>query len=283
MEQQPACAIMSGVILGSSSISTCRLIGASLRLHFEIMMTADSEYTVRDQERMVHGKQYFAWQSRMAEAHLGRKILEVGCGLGNFTQHLIDRDLVVGIDVEPRCVENHRRRFSSYSNLVSLCMDVQTPAFLELRKHEPDSIACLNVLEHIEDDALALAHMNAVLPVGGTVVLIVPAFDSLYGPIDHLLGHYRRYSKQSMSQVARNAGFRPRILRYINSVGFFGWWLNARMLKKTVQSAVQIKIFDALIVPVLSRVEDLVEPPVGQSIFTVLEKLDYSGNRSRGS
>jgi SAM-dependent methyltransferase len=239
-----------------------------------MMKAADPEYTVRDQERMEHAKQYFEWQSRMAEAHLGRRILEVGCGLGNFTQHLVDREMVVGIDVEPRCIEKHRTRFSGVPNVISLCLDVQTPEFLELRRYKPTSIACLNVLEHVADDALALAHMHAVLPTGGTVVLIVPAFESLYGPIDHLLGHYRRYSKQGVTDLAHLAGFRPRILRYMNSAGFFGWWFFARLLKKTAQSEAPIKIFDSLVVPVLSRVERYVEPPVGQSIFTVLEKLD---------
>src|SRR5579872_761505 len=181
-------------------------------------MIADPEYTVRDQERMEHAKRYFEWQSRLAEAHLGSRVLEVGCGLGNFTQHLLNRELVIGIDVESRCVEKHRSRFSSDPNVISLCMDVQVPAFADLRKHQPVSIACLNVLEHVEDDALALTHMNPVLPAGGTIVLIVPAFQSLYGPIDQRLGHYRRYSKRTFSRVAQDAGFKPHIVRYFDSV-----------------------------------------------------------------
>ena len=237
-------------------------------------LVVDPEYTVLDQERMEHAKNYFAWQSRLAEAHLGRKILEVGCGLGNFTEHLVERDLVVGIDVEPRCVESHRDRFREHGHVTSFCLDVQQPEFLELRRYAPDSIACLNVLEHVADDQKALCHMRAVLPTGGTVVLIVPAFESLYGPIDHLLGHYRRYTKRHMAEIARRAGFRPRILRYMNSVGFFGWWFNARLLKKTVQSEAAIKVFDSLVVPILSHVEQGLEPPIGQSVFTVLEKID---------
>jgi SAM-dependent methyltransferase len=239
-----------------------------------MMKVADPEYTVRDQQRMEHAKQYFEWQSRMAEAHLGPRVLEVGCGLGNFTQHLLDRDLVVSLDVEPRCIENHQRRFGRHPRVVSQCLDVQSPAFLDLAGYQPDSIACLNVLEHVEDDALALSHMHKVLPAGGTVVLIVPAFQSLYGPIDHLLGHYRRYSRSGVAELAGRVGFRPRILRYMNSVGFFGWWFNARLLKKTAQSETAIKIFDSLVVPALSRVERHIEPPFGQSIFTVLERLD---------
>jgi len=110
------------------------------------------------------------------------------------------------------------------------------------------------------------------LPSGGAAVLIVPAFGALHGPIDERLGHYRRYSKRSLAQAARDAGFRPRVLRYMNSVGFLGWWLNARVLRRTEQSTAQIRIFDSIVVPVLSRVERVIEPPAGQSILAVLVK-----------
>jgi hypothetical protein len=151
-------------------------------------------------------------------------------------------------------------------------MDASSPEFEKLREHRPDSVACLNVLEHVRDDAGALARFAAVLPEGGCAVLIVPAFESLYGPIDERLGHYRRYSKKSLSGVAERAGFQPEVLRYMNSAGFFGWWFNARVAKRTAQSDAQIAVFDAVAVPVLSRVERWMEPPVGQSIFAVLRK-----------
>ena len=234
-------------------------------------MTASAEYTVRDQERMEFARRYFEWQFTMAARHLGPRVLEIGCGLGNFTQHLLDRELVVGIDVEPECIENRNRRFAARPNLIGICMDVLSPDFTDLRRHEPTGIACLNVLEHVRDDALAVARMHTVLPAGGTVVLIVPAFDALYGPIDKLLGHYRRYSKRSLRETAQAAGFQIKVLRYINSIGFFGWWVNARILKRTEQSEAQIKVFDRL-VPALSRVESWMEPPIGQSIFAVLVK-----------
>jgi hypothetical protein len=104
-------------------------------------------------------------------------------------------------------------------------------------------------------------------------VLIVPAFQSLFGPIDHLLGHHRRYSKATLSRLADQAGFRVAKLRYMNVIGFFGWWLNARVLRRTEQSEAQIAVFDSLVVPIQSAVERWIEPPCGQSIFAVLEKL----------
>jgi len=234
--------------------------------------TTTAEYTVRDQERMKNATRYFEWQFRLAEAQLGRRVLEIGCGLGNFTRHLLDRDLVLGVDVEQECITKRLTAFAAYPNLVSMCLDVQDQSFLELRKYKPDSIACLNVLEHIKDDVLALTHMQKVLSPGGKAILIVPAFESLYGPIDERLGHFRRYTKHSMARAAAQAGFRVQTLRFMNGVGFFGWWVNAHILKRTEQSEAQIGFFDSAIVPILSKLEGVIEPFVGQSIFTVLVK-----------
>jgi SAM-dependent methyltransferase len=231
-----------------------------------------AEYTVRDQERMKSAQRYFEWQFRLAKQQLGRRVLEIGCGLGNFTRHLLDREFIVGIDIESECIAGHRRNLPPDAHLVTSHLDVLDPDFLRLREYRLDSIACLNVLEHVQDDYLALKHMNAVLPAGGKVVLIIPAFEALYGPIDEKLGHYRRYTKRSVRELARSTGFRPITLRYMNPVGFAGWWINSHIFKKTEQSEAQIAIFDRFVVPVISRLEAIIEPPFGQSILTVLVK-----------
>jgi hypothetical protein len=131
---------------------------------------------------------------------------------------------------------------------------------------------CLNVLEHIEDDGAALRGMASVLPAGSAIVLIVPAFAALYGPIDRNLAHYRRYSRAGLAALAARAGLRVEKQRYMNAAGFFGWWVNARVLRREAQSAGQIRIFDRYVVPWLSRLEEMMPPPFGQSIFAVLRK-----------
>jgi hypothetical protein len=59
----------------------------------------------------------------------------------------------------------------------------------------------------------------------------------------------------------------------MNAAGFFGWWWNARVLRLESQSEAQIEVFDRLLVPLLSRLENCVPPPFGQSVFAVLQKL----------
>jgi SAM-dependent methyltransferase len=234
-------------------------------------ISVSSDYTVADQQRMTQAKRYFAWQSDLSKAQLGRRVLEVGCGLGNFTERLLDRDRVIGIDIDPNCIEHHRARFARQPHIESRVLDALDPAFLDLRREAIDSVVCLNVLEHIEDDLTVLQRMQQILPPGGRVILIIPAFMALYGPIDQHLGHYRRYTRRGLIATAEKAGLRPRLLHYMNTVGFFGWWLNAKM-KRQEQSEAQIATFDNYIVPVMARLEGWVKPPFGQSLFAVLEK-----------
>lgn len=229
-------------------------------------------YTVADLERMTRAENYVAWQSRLVHRELGRRVLEVGCGVGNFTRTLLDREAVVAVDVEPACVARLRDRYAGRPNLHTVVCDVGSPEFRGLAEFRPDSCVCLNVLEHTRDDTAALASMASVVAPGGAIVLIVPAFQALYGPIDRNLGHYRRYSRGSLERLARAAGLRLRKVRYSNCLGFFGWWVNAHVLKREAQSEQQIEIFDRYLVPVLSKLEDLVPPPFGQSLLAVLER-----------
>lgn len=237
-----------------------------------IASAVSSTYTLEDQERMTRARNYFAWQARLVRQELGRRVVEVGCGLGNFTGMLLDRDAVVAVDSEPACVERLKERYPNRSNLQVFPCDAGSPEFRGLARFRADSCVCLNVLEHIGDDAEALRAMASVLAPGGAIVLLVPAFQFLYGPIDKNLGHYRRYSRRSVVQLAQATGLRIRKAHYMNFLGFFGWWANSYIFRRQAQSEGQINIFDRYLVPVLSRLEEWVRPPFGQSVFAVLEK-----------
>ncbi len=229
-------------------------------------------YTLEDQERMTRAENYFAWQSHLVRKELGRRVLEVGCGLGNFTRTLLDREAVIAVDIEPDCIQRLKERYGGRPNLHAFVCDAESPEFRELARFRPDSCACINVLEHVRDDTAALAGMASVLVPGGVIVLVVPAFASLYGPIDRNLGHHRRYSRGAIYRLAGETGLRVRKAHYWNFMGFFGWWTNAHILKREAQSERQIEFFDRYVVPVLSALERRARPPFGQSLVVVLER-----------
>ena len=61
-----------------------------------------------------------------------------------------------------------------------------------------DSILYINVLEHIEDDRAELLSAYRALPVGGFLLLFVPALPQLYSKFDRSVGHFRRYYKKEL-------------------------------------------------------------------------------------
>jgi 2-polyprenyl-3-methyl-5-hydroxy-6-metoxy-1,4-benzoquinol methylase len=229
---------------------------------------ASSAYIVEDQQRMSRARNYFAWQARLVLPELGRRVLEIGCGIGNFTELLTDREAVIAIDAETDCIALVQSRCPSAH---AVALDASSESLRDLARFQPDSAVLLNVLEHIEDDSGTLQRIASILPARGRIVLLAPAFPSLYGPIDRNLGHHRRYSRSGIRQLARAAGLEIQKLRYVNAIGFLGWWTNAHLLRRTAQSEAQIHWFDRL-VPAISRLESILPPPFGQSLFAVLEK-----------
>ena len=148
---------------------------------------ATTEYTIRDQERMQLAPQYFEWQARSPKPR-SASAFSRSAAASETSRGISWRRTWWSPSISRSCIERMAETFPNCPNLVACKLDVQDPEFIALRRHEVDSIVCLNVLEHVRDDALALRHMHAVLPSGGRVVLIVPAFEALYGPIDQRLG-----------------------------------------------------------------------------------------------
>ena len=221
---------------------------------------------------MSQAENYFAWQARLIAPELGRRVVEIGCGTGNFTRALLDREAVIAVDIEPACVEHLLRRFPAQHNLYTAVCSPEDGDFADLARFRPDCCVCINVLEHIENDLEAVRRMAAIIPRMGSVVLLLPAFPGLYGPIDRNLGHYRRYNPVSVRRLADGAGLELERLTYMNVAGFFGWWANARIFRREAQSARQITAFGRLVVPIMSRVESVIPPPFGQSLIAILKR-----------
>ena len=229
-------------------------------------------YTIEDQERMAKARNYLAWQSRLILPELGQRVVEVGCGLGNFTGKLLDREAVVAVDINPDCIERLKQRFPRQENLHASVCDTSSACFADLAGFRPDSCLCVNVLEHIEDDRRALRAMASILEPRGVIVLYVPAFQGLYGTVDWNLGHYRRYRRGMIARLAEASSLDVKKMHYVNAVGFFGWWMHSRVLRQEAWTERQIEIFDRFVAPWLSRLEAVAPPPFGQSLFAVLEK-----------
>jgi glycosyltransferase involved in cell wall biosynthesis len=163
---------------------------------------------------------------------LGRRVLEIGAGAGNLSRFLLDKESVILTDYESGYLHLLRRRFGTYENVEIRRIDLNTFTAAELAGDRIDSVVCLNVLEHIEDDTRVLAELYRAIEPGGVVVVLVPAHPALYSDLDRNLDHFRRYTRQLLEQRFRDAGFVVEKSRYFNWVGAVGWYTFGRLLKR---------------------------------------------------
>ncbi len=228
--------------------------------------------TLRRVDRLRRYNRYLWDQMR---PWVGRRVLEVGSGTGGITRYLVNRELVLATDLRQAYRETLRRMFEAHPNVEVrelVLGEAPAPAEAEnLRERRLDTVVCSNVLEHIEDDVLALRQIHDLLVADGRVVLVVPMLRSLYGTIDRALDHHRRYERVELRAKLEHAGFAVECLRPFNLLGVPGWWLNARVLGRRHVPGIQARIND-LLVPLL-RVERRLKPPIGMSLLAVGRKL----------
>lgn len=233
----------------------------------------EDPFFAMDLAQMAKAKNYMAWQFRLIKPYLGRSILEIGGGIGNFTELLAAcADQVISVEPNQHCFAKLLEKTAHLKNVTAHDTTAEDLGDLIPKGFEADTIVCMNVLEHLRDDELAINTFTRYLKSGGNLVLINPAVPWIFGVIDRKLGHYRRYSKQSTRELLTATGLKPIELRYFNFIGVWAWWWNARVAKAETQSDFQIRVFDQLIVPIASRIESLVPLPVGQSLLIVAEK-----------
>ncbi len=208
---------------------------------------------------------YRRWIYSKVERLLGATILEVGGGIGNFTEMYPHSSKVVTIEPHPECVQVLRAKFDGSERVEVVNADLLS--YETTRRF--DSVVCLNVLEHVDDDRAAIGRMAEMLAPGGRLLLMVPACKSLYGPVDRALQHYRRYGRGEVKRLILTHGLSLHRLEYMNLAGFFGWLINARLLKRAEQSPAQVAFYDRVVVPVMRRFESVIPLPIGQSLFVV--------------
>jgi SAM-dependent methyltransferase len=203
---------------------------------------------------------------------LGRRVLDAGCGSGNITDLLLDRELIVAVDVWSEFVDIMRAKYAGLAHVHIHRYDLADPAIVDgLRDQELDSALCVNVLEHVEDHAGALGNIAALLPPGGRLFLLVPAFPSIYGRMDAADHHFRRYTKASLRATVAQLPWAIDSLRYMNLPGYFAWALMGKVLRRSLLDEGTYGIYDRII-PLVRAAEERVAPPFGQSLVAVLRR-----------
>lgn len=220
--------------------------------------------------RLSGAHRFNRWMADTVQRHVGQRVLEIGAGIGNLTARLLPRDHYTATDIDALHLHYLKSRFARYPHVRIETADLTDAADFESFKGQFDTAVCLNVLEHVDDDLTALRNLHSALASGGRAIVLVPRGKWLFGSLDTVLEHRRRYDRQEIFDLAREAGFEIEEVFDFNRAGVPGWYWNARVLKRTHFGRVQLKIFDSLIW-LIRRVDRLL-PWRGLSWIAVLKK-----------
>jgi SAM-dependent methyltransferase len=203
-------------------------------------------------------KRFNRWVFSQFKNWLGDEVMEAGCGIGNLTEMVLSKRRLVCIDNERFYIERLRQSYGHMTNVTFREADLTVPEQIERIAENGlfDSVLALNVLEHIEDEVGVLRSLRNILKPGGRVILLVPNDPALYSKVDKALGHYRRYSLDSLTRCMEEAGFRVAECRGFNRLGGLGWHVSGKILRSTTLSAGQMSLFEVMmpLVRVLEKI-----------------------------
>ena len=173
------------------------------------------------------------WMADTVAPFVGQRVLEIGAGMGNLSRQLARRrERYIATDIDAEHLLRLRTRLRHRPNLETAVCDLANPEHFRPFAGSVDTVICLNVLEHIEDDLAALANIREALEPGGRAILLVPNGPELYGRLDAVLGHHRRYSRRDLEARIREAGLQVERIIDFNRISRPGWLLKSRILKR---------------------------------------------------
>lgn len=143
-------------------------------------------------------------------------MLELGCGDGEIVAALSRRWWTAGLERRLEDLLLARRR--GVSNVVAAEGDA--PPFLR----RFDLIGLFDVVEHVRDDVGLLRQASTLSVPGGRILLTVPADPRLWSKFDRYAGHYRRYTRDMLTGLLKNAGIETvQILPLFRVLWPLGW------------------------------------------------------------
>lgn len=147
---------------------------------------------------------------RPSEDGLPGRAIDIGCGAGYTAKSLEAHWRTVAVDLSQEAIQLSQRR-----GVRRLCQVDMTNFSLPFKSQSFDLVLALDVIEHVEDDAHALAECRRILKDNGLLIVAVPAFMWLWSPWDDALGHLRRYTAPRLAKTIHRAGLSVKKLTYV--------------------------------------------------------------------
>jgi SAM-dependent methyltransferase len=236
-------------------------------------MATPTDDEVWDLENLARARGLGDWMFEQFQDLAHGRVVEVGAGIGTFSERMLGNGVADAllIEPEPSCAARLQDRFGADPRvIVSRELIPGSPA-LHARAGAVDFLLCQNVLEHIADDAGAVAAMADALAPGGALGVLVPAHPRLYGALDRRFGHERRYTRARLGGLAAAAGLRVEALYSFNLLGVAGWLVNRRRKDPKLDPR-SLKAYE-LLLPPFRALERRRRPPFGLSLVLRARKV----------
>jgi SAM-dependent methyltransferase len=186
------------------------------------------------------------WMADTIRPYVGRRVLEFGAGMGNLTRLLSPRTKrYVASDIDTDHVARLKARLKHHVTLETHAGDLAQSEDFERFRESMDTTICLNVMEHIDDDLGCARNMYSALAPGGRAIILVPQGQNIFGRLDTVLGHRRRYSRESLRSVLIQAGFTMERMIGFNRISWPVWYFSGRVLKSSRLRRWPLRVFDA--------------------------------------
>ena len=239
---------------------------------FSLMKTDAGEYIGSELNlfaKAIRWKRYFR---SSFQQYLKGDVLEVGAGLGGTSEVLCDGSQTTWVCLEPDHTMTSSIEFKIRSNELPSCCRARNGVISDLDVSETfDAILYIDVLEHIEDDKAEVSEATKHLKPGGNLIILSPAHQSLYSPFDKAIGHYRRYSLQSMKEAVPDE-LKERSLFYLDSIGYLVSFANRLLLKQSMPTEKQILFWDRILIPISQVIDPLLSFRFGKTAVGIWEK-----------
>lgn len=229
------------------------------------------EYSGRELDLFATASEWKGYLRDTLSPYIRGSVLEVGAGIGATTSALISETATAWLCLEPdpRLAARIQQRVED-GELPIHC-DVRVGTIEDVGALTFDTILYIDVLEHIEDDHGQLLTAAAQLRPGGRLVVLGPAHQWLFSPLDVAIGHYRRYTKRGL-QGLTPAGLKLLRLSYLDSAGLIASAGNRFLLRSAMANRAQVAFWNRILIPISKRLDRALAYSVGKSVLAVWAK-----------
>jgi SAM-dependent methyltransferase len=211
------------------------------------------------------------WQAQIGP-FLGRRILEVGAGVGTVVRSLAHPGVEHWLALEPDPVMADRLRSLRDAGALPVACEPRLGTTGDLPSDDRfDTVLYIDVLEHIEDDRAELARAARHVGRNGTLIVLAPAHQWLYSPFDAAIGHFRRYALADLFALAPS-GMSVARARYLDSAGLAASLANRLALRQSIPTPAQIRLWDRVMVRASRWIDPITGYRLGKSVLVVWRK-----------